>query len=86
MNSRQNGRATSAALLTLALLLASCASSSPSLPVVPEKIRIPPPPAAVTPALSGTYWLAHCKLMQSAQDTLKRKLEMPALCSQLGPK
>lgn len=81
---RPRKRVTLAALPMLSLLIASCATNSPPLPVVPEPIRIPSPPVVQTPAPSGTYWELHCKLMRYAADTLKRKLQLPELCSTLG--
>lgn len=84
MSYKLNAPARLAALLTPLLLLASCATPLPILPVVPEPIRIPSPPVGATPAPSGTYLATHCALTESASKRLNKKLAMPEYCSTLG--
>ena len=56
----------------LALALTSCATNLPPTPPVPVKPpAIPSPPAIKEPQPSGAYWLKHCKLVLSTQQTLK---------------
>ena len=86
MNSRPSANGKLVALLMLSLLTASCATKSPTLPVVQDQIRIPSPPVGVTPQPSGTYLTEHCKLIEYASKRLNRKLPAPEHCSQLGPK
>lgn len=81
---RPRKRVTLAALPMLSLLIASCATNSPPLPVVPEKLTLPQPPVVETPAPSGTYWAMYCKTIERASLALKRKLPQPELCSTLG--
>lgn len=80
MTYRPRKLVTLAAWLTLGLQVTSCATPSPSLPVVPEKLTIPQPPLVEEPKPSGFYWAKVCDFRKTLQERLSLKLPPGGPC------